>query len=168
MSSKAIIFLVLIIIFILLIILSLLCLSNNIFIDKYSDLIDDIPLKSDLNTNIKIYVLGTSLNRELYNNISSLIQYNYNYEIICMGENFGGWRWRTKKYLDTIKKHKLEYGNESIIIFIDGYDAFASSDSDDLYEKFIDYIKDKPECKIISGVERGLPGGKQYGNIEKW
>lgn len=168
MNGVAITLLVFMVIFFIIIIICLFFLSLDFNVETDED-IRQIELKSNKeDEKIKIFTLGTSMNRELYNNISSLKQFNYNYEVIGIGEEWGGWIWRTKKYINCIKEHRNKYGDNSIIIFIDGYDAFACSSPENLYEKFINYIKDYPECGIVSGLEKGVVGCKMYGDIDKW
>lgn len=52
------------------------------------------------------------------------------------------------QYINYIKKHKEIYDEDSILIFIDGYDAFACKNSGGLYEKFISLTEGN---KILSG-----------------
>lgn len=160
----AITLLIFIILFIIILILCSIWLSSGIHIEKYEEKIKDIDLESDNNeNNIKVYTLGTNMNRELYNNISSFKQYGYNYKVIGIGEKFEGWRWRVLKYIDCIKEHRIKYGENTIIIFIDGYDALACSSEEGLYDKFKNY-----NCRILGGIEKGFTGALMDGYIDNW
>src|SRR5438132_4451496 len=86
---------------------------------------------------ITVYVLGTDMKKELYNNLLSLQKNGYNYKLIGYKEKWGGWRWRIQQYINTIKEHIKLYGENSIIIFIDGYDAIACKNKTGLKEIFI-------------------------------
>src|SRR5207253_1742740 len=124
-------------IFLIIIIFCIVQLSRGIYTDEYVNDIRDIELDSDVSdSNIKVYISGTSFKKELYNNASSLKQYGYNYKVLGIGEKFTGFRWKIEKYLAAAKEHRIKYGDDTIMIVMDGYDAFACLPPEGLYEKF--------------------------------
>lgn len=169
MDGFLIFVLVLLILSVLVLIFCSVQLGRGLYTDVEADEeIRDIELERDSGSKIKIYVCATSMKKELYNNISSLKQYGYDYNIVGIGEEYTGFRWKIKTYLNCLKLHQEKYGedNDHIIILMDGYDAFACKDPTNLYETFLEYTKGK--FKILCGLDVETAGVTICKNINSW
>lgn len=84
------------IIFILIIVILLLIISYcilTLFMCSYNEeKLKDIELENlppeNIENQITIVTLGTQMKKELYNNVSSLKQYEHNYKVIGIGKKF--------------------------------------------------------------------------------
>lgn len=92
------------------------------------------------------------------NFVISLEKLGYEYRILGMGMPWGGWRWRTKMYLDEIED--LE---ERMVVMVDGTDVLFTSSPSLLFKRFMEH-----ETPIIIGSERNCStGGLRYNLIER-
>lgn len=71
-------------------------------------------------------------------------RYGYPYEIIGMGEEWKGWPWRTKKYINAIHKHP----EIDIFILCDSDDLYFVDHSSEFIKKFLEF-----QSSIIIGTE---------------
>lgn len=71
-------------------------------------------------------------------------RYGYIYEILGLGEVWEGWTWRTKKYIEAIKKYK----NFDIFILCDSDDLYFTGPCSEFLEKF-----NKIGAKVVVGSE---------------
>lgn len=71
-------------------------------------------------------------------------RYGYNYEVLGLGEKWGGWKWRTKKYIEAINIYK----NFDIFILCDSDDLYFTGPCSEFLEKFIEM-----KSSIVIGVE---------------
>lgn len=110
--------------------------------------------------NIVVYTLGTNMNVYLHNMVSSLRNHDYKYKVLGLGKKWGGWVWRMKQYMEAADAH---YDENTPIIFVDGYDAFAIKDSKGLLDKFKSVNR-----RIVTGAELGNPFVSNYGRVHKW
>lgn len=80
----------------------------------------------------------------------SLERLGYNYNILGLGQKWGGWSWRTKLYLSTLEKME-----EQIVVLSDGTDVLFVEEATLLLERF-----KTMKTPIVIGAERGLTTGK--------
>lgn len=142
-------------------------LSKNYIFKNYEEItkIKNIETEkiNNINSKITVYTLGTHMKRSLYNNLSSLKQNNYNYKLLALGEKWGGWRWRIEQYIKCLEDHILNIGQDNVVVFIDGYDAFSCKDEKGLYEDFLKF-----NSNIVVGMEKGVKFTNIYGDITNW
>src|ERR1019366_9035955 len=80
----------------------------------------------------------------------SLARLGYEYLILGRGEKWGGWKWRTAKYLNI-----LANCTERIVVLSDATDVMFVEPPSELVRKFR-----KMKVPIVMGGERGLCTGK--------
>lgn len=88
---------------------------------------------------------------------NSLKQNGYNYEILGKGEKWGGWDYRTKKYLSKLKT----LDPELIVVLWDATDMLFVQHKDVLLQKFLNGY----DGKVVIGAESNCCTGKYTGDL---
>jgi len=88
--------------------------------------------------------VATAWNSRLENFKRSLNLYQYKYILLGQKEQWNGWNWRTKKYLNFLDNIK----DDEILIFVDSYDVIALRNSKHIIETFKAFKKN-----IVVGAE---------------
>jgi hypothetical protein len=92
------------------------------------------------------------------NFVISLERLGYDYRILGMGMTWGGWKWRTKMYLDA-----LEGLEERMVLLVDGTDVLFIGSPEILFKRFREH-----EAPVIIGSERNCStGGLRYNLVER-
>lgn len=117
----------------------------------------------EMEDKITLYSIATDMKKEVYNHISSLKQYKHNYKVIGIGSKWTGFTFKIKNYMEACENHFKVYGEDSIIICVDSYDAFSCKNVDGLRELFLSF-----NARILGGVEDCPKIAPNYGNIDKW
>jgi len=81
----------------------------------------------------------------------SLERLGYEYEILGLGERWGGWKWRTKKYLNALEQLRPE----ALVLLSDCTDVLFVEPPEELERRF-----KALKVPIAIGGERGLSTGK--------
>lgn len=130
---------------------------RNLYIKGCSVNKHNIPLKI-------ITVCTDESNEQLNNWENSVINHNYDYEILGLGEKWGGWTWRTKKYIE-----ELEKASHYVYCLTDATDLFFVDGPDKLLDCFLSY-----DTNILIGGENTCCTGeaklnpiKKYDILEK-
>ena len=98
-------------------------------------------------TNLYVISLATDYTDAVDNFKKSCSKNNLNCKIIGLNQEFKGWKWRMKMYLEAIKY----YNDDDIIIFSDCYDVIVQEDKETIIKKF-----KKLNKKIIISSEMNL------------
>ena len=83
-------------------------------------------------TNLYVISLATEYTNAVDNFKNSCSKNNLNCKIIGLKQEFKGWRWRMKMYLEAIKY----YNDDDIIIFSDCYDVIVQENKETIIKKF--------------------------------
>lgn len=81
------------------------------------------------------------------NFILSLQRLRYNYKILCQGQSWGGWKWRTAQYIEALS---AESDNTGLFVLCDANDVLFLRSPDYLIEQFLRY-----NCFVVVGGEQG-------------
>lgn len=81
---------------------------------------------------IFVVTLSTDDSVALENWIYGVKKLGYNYTVLGLGEKWGGWPWRTKKYIE----HIQTLPKESIVVVVDGNDILFVRGPRSLYRAF--------------------------------
>jgi len=81
---------------------------------------------------IKVVTLSTDEGSALDNWIFGAKKLGYDYTILGRGEKWGGWSWRTKKYIDAVKL----LPHNSIVLIVDGNDILFARGPASLYRAY--------------------------------
>src|ERR1019366_4975341 len=81
---------------------------------------------------IKVITLSTDRGAALENWIYGATKLGYDITILGLGEKWGGWPWRTKKYLEAVKA----LPSRSLILIVDGNDILFVRGPNSLYEAY--------------------------------
>src|SRR3989304_7904464 len=81
---------------------------------------------------VKVYAVNTNPGPLLENWKNSLKRLGYNYEVLGEGEEWGGWTWRTKKYIEKLANER----EEKIFVLTDANDVFFIGDPHELMMNF--------------------------------
>ena len=107
---------------------------------------------------LKIITVCTDQNNEQLNNWeNSVVDNRYDYEILGLGEKWGGWSWRTKKYIE-----ELERETHHIYCLTDATDLFFVDGPDKLLDSFLSY-----NTNILIGGENTCCTGEAKLNLIK-
>lgn len=98
-------------------------------------------------TNLYVISLATDYTDAVDNFKKSCSNNDLNCKIIGLNQEFKGWRWRMKMYLEAIKY----YNDDDIIIFSDCYDVIVQEDKETIIKKF-----KKLNKKVIISSEMNL------------
>jgi hypothetical protein len=101
---------------------------------------------------IKVITLSTDEGPALDNWILGAKKLGYDYTILGRGEKWGGWSWRTQKYIEAIKK----IPNNCIVLIVDGNDILFTRGPASLYRAY----KSAGSPAIIFGGEPTCCVGK--------
>jgi hypothetical protein len=93
---------------------------------------DDTFVRNRVKPAIKVITLSTSNGSALQNWIYGTQKLGYDTTILGLGEKWGGWPWRTKKYIKAISE--LDPG--TLVVLVDGNDILFVRGPDALWEGF--------------------------------
>ena len=93
---------------------------------------------------IKVFTVCTDPSNGLENWKLSCQKFGYDFEVIGMGEKWGGWTWRTEMYINRI----LEVEENCIIILTDGTDFFFTRPVNEMLFAFRNY-----NSNVVIGAE---------------
>ena len=96
-------------------------------------------------TNLYVISLATDYTDAVDNFKKSCSKNNLNCKIIGLNQEFKGWKWRMKMYLEAIKY----YNDDDIIIFSDCYDVIVQEDKEIISEK----DSQKLDLETIKAIE---------------
>lgn len=103
---------------------------------------------------LKLITLNTDRDDGLYNWEYTASSLGYDYKILGVGQKWGGWSWRTQKYLDYIQT----LPEKNIVTITDGNDLFFTRSPTDLLNSYESYNSD-----VVFGGEPTCCTGKyQY------
>ena len=103
---------------------------------------------------LKLITLNTDNDNGLYNWEYSASILGYDYKILGLGEKWGGWSWRTKKYLEYVQS----LPEKNIVTITDGNDLFFTRSPKDLVSAYESY-----NSEVVFGGEPTCCTGKyQY------
>lgn len=97
--------------------------------------------------NLYVISLATDYTNAVDNFKKSCSKNNLNCKIIGLNQEFKGWRWRMKMYIEAIKY----YNDDDIIIFSDCYDVIVQENKETIIKKF-----KKLNKKVIISSEMNL------------
>lgn len=96
---------------------------------------------------LKVLSVCTNVGPCLDNFVASLRKFDYNYEIIGLGEAWSGWKWRTEQYI----KH-LEGEQDGLYILCDANDVLAVRPPEYMISQFHKY---GDNTYVLIGAEQG-------------
>ena len=108
---------------------------------SYYDKLD----KKELTNKLIVIGVATEENSQCYNWKNSITKNGGEPHLLGSGEQWGGWGWRTRKYLDFLSKRN----DDEIILITDVYDAYLMGNVDTVVNEFLNFDE-----KIIVSVER--------------
>ena len=91
-----------------------------------------------------VLTVATSQTKALAGWVRSMNRFNFVYRILGLGEEFEGWSWRARKYLQAL--HSLP--SNQLVILCDAYDLLARRDSAGLQAAF-----DQLHADVVAGAE---------------
>lgn len=93
---------------------------------------------------IKLFTVCTDESDGLENWKLSANLMGYDWKVIGLGEKWGGWKWRTKKYIEEISKVE----EECLIILTDGTDVIFTRHQNNMIQAFREY-----DSNVVIGAE---------------
>jgi len=105
---------------------------------------------------VKVYAVNTNPGPLLDNWKNSLHRLGYEYEALCEGEKWGGWTWRTKKYIEKLAKEP----EEQLFVLTDANDVFFIGGPYELMQNFKTYRSD-----VVVGAEHACSTGPNRSNL---
>ena len=127
---------------------------------------DDAPsLSYTTESKIKVFTYATEMKEALKQLLDSLRQNNYSYEVVGYGEPWAGFRNRVNVYLTAVKKHREEYGDDAVVLMLDGYDCLSIRSSDSVYNSFLE--RPRNHIPVVFGVEI-VCMGNCYSDLLQW
>lgn len=97
-----------------------------------------------------ILTVSTDDNSLVRNFESTCKRHGYEYHLVGRGQKWGGWKWRTAKYIEAFDEHKI--GTEDIVVICDSNDVIMLKGPDDLRERFLNMTR-YTGCKVIVSAE---------------
>lgn len=94
----------------------------------------------------KIFVMSVCTDQSplLENWKMSLEKFGYSYAVLGLGEKWGGWKWRTQKYIEAVSRLQTE----CLVVLTDATDVFFVAPPDQLLKSFLSYDSD-----VVVGAE---------------
>ena len=107
----------------------------------------EITYFEDRIDNLTVLSVCTNPGPGLDNFVASLRKFDYNFEIIGLGEPWGGWKWRTEQYIQA-----LESKEDGLYVLCDSNDVLAIRPPKYLINQFHRYGDD---TYVLIGSEQG-------------
>jgi hypothetical protein len=124
-------------------------------IDEYTNLCLFPKATGDRKWKVKVYAVNTNPGPLLDNWKNSLQRLGYDHEVIGEGEKWGGWPWRTRKYIEKLANET----KEKIFVLTDANDVFFIGRPEELIENFRSYGSD-----VVVGAEHACSTGPMLSN----
>lgn len=122
---------------------------------EYPVQIDDEEVK------LVVVTVSTDETWSSRNFVRSLRKYGYDHVLLARGEKWQGWKWRTRKYIDFLKR--LPPGDRYVVCISDSNDVLMARPSSDLLRRFLTF-----KAPIVVGGESMLIGGDMYQESRRW
>ena len=106
-----------------------------------------------------VVLLATHWTPTFENCRRSLHVYEFDYTVIGWNEEWQGWRWRMKKYLEYLQSQS----ENSLVVFLDAYDTIVSRPSSDFFQTFSAF--DRP---VVIGCEWWHGSPMNSGLVPNW
>lgn len=98
-----------------------------------------------------VLTVATDITPTVRNYIRSLHRYRYRYMVLGMGEAWGGWQWRTRQYIEAIKR----LGPNEIVCVTDANDVLFTKPAPEFLRRFLSL-----KSRVVIGSEANNFGGE--------
>lgn len=107
------------------------------------------------NMGIKVFSLNTHDEPGLRNLVRTAEHFGYEITIICRGEKFQGWSWRTHQYIDALEKYTSDQDVDQVVIITDGNDVYFVDYATEMERKFRAF-----NVGVVMGAELAVCNGE--------